>query len=400
MKTLVLLGALLAAALLPDVLIAQDEHSETGRGPFPMQPRTRTMDATACAGDLPIACGNTKSGSLTTDDCVLVDKNYYDGWVFTGTVGQTVTINMSSSNFDTFLILLGTEGIEVADNDDTATTNSQITYQIRTAGTYRILATSSRPSVTGSYTLSLSCADSGTPNLTPYKPATWPDKIIVTLAKESTVQPATYSPTDSLWIQWAIINNGTGPADDLDTVCGLYIDGVRRGGGSVDQTLPAGYYNSWNHLNLSLGAGTHTLTLKADENQRVSESNEADNDYTRTVTIGAGSTGVCTTSATVACLNNRFAVSVSWKTVAASGVGTRTAITGDSAWFWFFSANAAELMVKAVDGRAVNGKFWFFYGALSDVNYTITVTDVQTGQFKTYTNAQGNLASVADTAAF
>jgi hypothetical protein len=27
-------------------------------------------------------------------------------------------------------------------------------------------------------------------------------------------------------------------------------------------------------------------------------------------------------------------------------------------------------MVKAVDGRAVNGKFWFFYGALSNVQYT------------------------------
>ena len=40
------------------------------------------------------------------------------------------------------------------------------------------------------------------------------------------------------------------------------------------------------------------------------------------------------------------------------------------------------------------------YVALSDVQYTITVTDTQTGAVKTYSNQQGNLASVADVAAF
>jgi hypothetical protein len=59
-----------------------------------------------------------------------------------------------------------------------------------------------------------------------------------------------------------------------------------------------------------------------------------------------------------------------------------------------------ELVIKALDGRAVDGKFWIFYGALSDVHYTITVTDTQTGAVKTYTNPSGQLASVADTSAF
>jgi hypothetical protein len=59
-----------------------------------------------------------------------------------------------------------------------------------------------------------------------------------------------------------------------------------------------------------------------------------------------------------------------------------------------------ELMLKVIDARAFGGKFWVFYGALSDVNYTITVVDTETGKVKTYTNPQGKLASVADTAAF
>ena len=56
--------------------------------------------------------------------------------------------------------------------------------------------------------------------------------------------------------------------------------------------------------------------------------------------------------------------------------------------------------MKVLDGRAFNNKFWVFYGALSNVEYTVTVTDTQTGAVKTYFNSQGNLASVADTAAF
>jgi hypothetical protein len=41
-----------------------------------------------------------------------------------------------------------------------------------------------------------------------------------------------------------------------------------------------------------------------------------------------------------------------------------------------------------------------FYGALSDVAYTITVTDTATGTVRTYDNPAGQLASRADTAAF
>ena len=39
-------------------------------------------------------------------------------------------------------------------------------------------------------------------------------------------------------------------------------------------------------------------------------------------------------------------------------------------------------------------------GALSNVEYTIRVTDTLTGQTNTYTNPSGRFASVADTGAF
>jgi hypothetical protein len=75
-------------------------------------------------------------------------------------------------------------------------------------------------------------------------------------------------------------------------------------------------------------------------------------------------------------------------------------LTSDTGYFWFFSSNNVEIVIKAVDGRAFNNFFWVFYGALSDVEYTITVTDTVNGTVKTYPNSAGHLASIADTAAF
>jgi hypothetical protein len=82
------------------------------------------------------------------------------------------------------------------------------------------------------------------------------------------------------------------------------------------------------------------------------------------------------------------------------GAGMETDLTSDTGYFWFFAASNVELVLKVLDGRAVNGKFWVFYGALSDVAYTITVQDTVTGKVHTYTNPAGEFASVGDTDAF
>jgi hypothetical protein len=111
----------------------------------------------------------------------------------------------------------------------------------------------------------------------------------------------------------------------------------------------------------------------------------------------------CVVDGTTLCLNaGRFKVQVAWSVPSqgTSGIGNGTTLTSDTGEFWFFSANNIELVVKVVDGRAFNNKYWVFYGALSNVQYTITVTDSATGAVKTYVNPNGNLASVADVVAF
>ena len=68
--------------------------------------------------------------------------------------------------------------------------------------------------------------------------------------------------------------------------------------------------------------------------------------------------------------------------------------------FWFFGPDNVELLVKVLDGRRINGKLWVFYGALSDVEYTIRVVDTETGAERIYDNQRGNLCGNADVEAF
>jgi streptogramin lyase len=122
--------------------------------------------------------------------------------------------------------------------------------------------------------------------------------------------------------------------------------------------------------------------------------------YTNKIARLVPTAATCADDANTLCLNGRFRVSTSWQSPIASGTGTSTLLTSNTGAFWFFDPTNLELVVKVLDGRSINGKFWVFYGSLTNVEFTLTVTDTQTGAIKTYTNLQGQLASVADTSAF
>ncbi|HEX2642431.1 MAG TPA: hypothetical protein VHU81_05535 [Thermoanaerobaculia bacterium] len=103
------------------------------------------------------------------------------------------------------------------------------------------------------------------------------------------------------------------------------------------------------------------------------------------------------------CLNGqRFEVEVTWRDPfnGGSGVGQGVGLTEDSGYFWFFDPSNVELVVKVLDGRAVNGKFWVFYGALTNVEYDIQVHPYDTEAVRTYHNPPFQFRSVADTGAF
>jgi len=116
----------------------------------------------------------------------------------------------------------------------------------------------------------------------------------------------------------------------------------------------------------------------------------------------ASASGCVEDSQTLCLLNHRYRVSVNWHDQHnnVSGLGFAAPRTDQSGTFWFFDPRNVELVVKVLDGTLVNGKTWVFYGALSDVKYTITVVDTVTGVRKQYLNRPGNICGKGDTAAF
>jgi hypothetical protein len=114
----------------------------------------------------------------------------------------------------------------------------------------------------------------------------------------------------------------------------------------------------------------------------------------------------CQPDATHLCLNNNnFRVSATWRTPdGASGTGQAFGLTPDTGYFWFFSQENVEAMVKVLDGCGLNDKFWVFAAGLTDVEVTLTVEHRRPGQrteTKTYRNTQGTpFAPIQDTSAF
>ena len=98
------------------------------------------------------------SGEISTADCRLDDGSYLDLVQFPGIAGETVTIDMMSEAFDTYLYLLDPTPVSVATNDDVlGSTNSRIVFTLTRTGTWTIGATSLGANQFGPYTLTLAC---------------------------------------------------------------------------------------------------------------------------------------------------------------------------------------------------------------------------------------------------
>ena len=110
----------------------------------------------------------------------------------------------------------------------------------------------------------------------------------------------------------------------------------------------------------------------------------------------------CVPGADVLCLQtNRFRVTAAWRSAQGAGAGQAVPLTDDSGYFWFFTSGNVELIVKALNGCGFNSRIWVFAGGLTNVEVTITVTDMVTGAVKTYVNPLNTpFQPIQDTAAF
>jgi len=139
----------LLTAYFNGIAVGADDGGAVGGGPYAANctPDTRTFIEGGA-----IALDETVTGTLAEGEAAT--------WNFSGAAGDVVTIAMNSDPLDTFLELLGPDGIGLTGNDDFNGLNSQIdAYTLPADGTYTIVACTFSSFESGDYDLTLTGAE-------------------------------------------------------------------------------------------------------------------------------------------------------------------------------------------------------------------------------------------------
>jgi subtilase family serine protease len=126
------------------------------------------------------------------------------------------------------------------------------------------------------------------PNLAPYQPSGWSDKIVVSTSTNATTDSASMSSSDVLYVNWAVINQGTVPTNTRFSTS-LYIDGTLWVSWYWASPLDVSHF-VWvrDFLIGTLNEGTHTIRIRTDSTDKISEIDEGNNNYTKTITVSRG----------------------------------------------------------------------------------------------------------------
>ncbi|MCX6353376.1 MAG: hypothetical protein NTZ78_00555 [Candidatus Aureabacteria bacterium] len=131
-------------------------------------------------------------------------------------------------------------------------------------------------------------------DLTPYLPGYWNDKIPIGISQLAAGSTHSYSGpyynNQTLYFNWGSNNQGSAAASGYT----VHFEVSGTGGGSWNWTSQSTNPGYWNYLTNDqavgpLSAGSHTFKLWLDYNGNVSESNETNNYYERTITVSAPS---------------------------------------------------------------------------------------------------------------
>lgn len=96
-------------------------------------------------------------GMLDADCPTLTEGEYYATYTITGAPGAWLTVQMSSAEVDSYLLLLDPDGDVVAQNDDAdeTTVDATLEVQLEQAGTYTIMCTTAAGGDVGRFVLTL-----------------------------------------------------------------------------------------------------------------------------------------------------------------------------------------------------------------------------------------------------
>ena len=137
-------------------------------------------------------------------------------------------------------------------------------------------------------------SQNGPPNLRPYQPEGWSDLIVVSTRQGDNRNARRLEASDPIYVDFAVINAGGSPTTAPFRI-DLYLDGVLRASFDAPAPLaPRAYRFREDYLIRRLAPGSHTLRIVADAGGAVAESDESDNEYTRTLIVAGDCTPLTT----------------------------------------------------------------------------------------------------------
>ena len=144
--------------------------------------------------------------------------------------------------------------------------------------------------------------------------------------------------------------------------------------------------------------GFYTVTLRVSDDE-----NESSKSMTFLVEAREPA-GTCRANVSTLCLqDSRYAIEIDWSKQDGES-GTAHVVhegTNDSGMFYFFGRENWEVLIKVLDGCALNGHVWVYGASTTDLGYSIRVTDTVTGASRKYRHEPGLPApAVVDTSAF
>jgi hypothetical protein len=146
------------------VLVTSYEPGESGPYSLTIAPSASSERSSPARDVMTLTVGGPVNGELDGDDATFDAGEYYDTYVFDGNEGETVRLDLSSADFDTYLGLVTPSGEEIANDDyESAAGRSVIELTLPESGRYRAQATSYAAAETGRYRLVLTKSTAAVP---------------------------------------------------------------------------------------------------------------------------------------------------------------------------------------------------------------------------------------------
>ena len=217
-----------------------------------------------------------------------------------------------------------------------------------------------------------------------------PDNIEVVLKVLDACNP----PFDRFWVFAAGLTNVETLLTVTDTATGAEKTYTNVAGSAFEPILDTDAFNTCSPSGLQ-GAGAEPELAKS------AESFLAEMAAVAGTIAGRQAKSACA-DGTLCLQDERFEVTATWTTDAASGTAKGVPLTSDSGYFWFFDADNVEIVLKVLDACAPPyERFWVFAAGLTNVEVELRVRDTASDQVRTYRNLAGSaFQPILDTQAF